>query len=310
MDPTLLDIYKVIFQTWRWQVDSYWQRSSYFAAFETAAIAGCWHLVEQKRWQGLLVSVLAILLTVVWFLNNLKTHGYVDYWWRALTKIEAKLGTQNVSFVTNQGGSRYVQYHHLMQAVPVIFLSAWLVLVALATKACCSQPVIGGMWLHEGGGIMRNLISNGTFWNAVTAIFTGIASAGIFLAFRQLRFQAWLKAQEIWTKTEFTESRGRIFARLDKEDQGWSTDEKIEALQVCRKMDEFAGLIPSLRRRTALRVWGVPFAKAWFVLQPIVTEERVKCRWQDKWHAFEKLGASALRSHPEVRQERAPRDPV
>jgi hypothetical protein len=34
-----LDLYKIIFETWRSQVDSSWQRSNYFAAFETAPSA-------------------------------------------------------------------------------------------------------------------------------------------------------------------------------------------------------------------------------------------------------------------------------
>jgi hypothetical protein len=154
---------------------------------------------------------------------------------------------------------------------------------------------------------MQSLISNAVFWYALTAIFTGIASVGIILASRQLRFQAWLKAQEIWTASDFTQSRGRVFARLDNKKRDWETEEKTDGLQVCRKMDEFAGLIPYLPKRIALRLWGVPFAKAWFVLEPIVNGERAKCGWQDKWHAFERLGTSALRSHPEVRKEAAPK---
>jgi hypothetical protein len=155
---------------------------------------------------------------------------------------------------------------------------------------------------------MRSLISNAVFWYALTAIFTGIASAGIFHAGRQLRFQAWLKAQEIWTAPEFTESRGRIFARLDDKsrswtkEENWTKEEEEEALQVCRKMDEFAGLIPFLPKRIGLRMWGVPFAKAWFMLERIVEKERAKCGWQDKWHAFNRPGSSALRSHPEARK--------
>lgn len=309
MDPTILGTYKVMFETWRWQVDSYWQRSSYFAAFETAAIVGCWHLVDQKQWAGLPLSILGILLTIVWFLNNRKTHGYVDYWWRSLARIEAELG-EGVSFVTNQRGSRHVQYHQLVQAVPIIFVSAWVGMLVLATNARSVSSASRGLLGHGEGDIMRSLVSSDTFWIAVTAVFTGVASTGIIFAARQLRFQAWLKAQEIWTATDFMQSRGRIFARLNTRNRNWTAEEKTEALQVCRKMDEFAGLIPYLPRRRALQVWGVPFAKAWCLLEPIVNEERAKTGWQDKWRAFKKLGTSALRRHPEVRQEGVPQDPV
>jgi hypothetical protein len=297
MTPTTIEIYKTIFDTWRWQVDSYWQRSSYFAAFETAAIAGCWYLVEKKNSLGVLLALLGILLTAVWFLNNRKTHGYVEYWWKALGQLEANLGAEDATFVTRQSGSHYLPYRALVQAVPVIFLAAWSTMLVLAAESSTSL-YLGS----RGGRIMRSLITNAVFWYALTAIFTGIASVGIILAYRQLRFQAWLKAQEIWSADDFTERRGRIFARLDDKDRDWSKEEKSDALQACRKMDEFAGLIPRLPKRIALRVWGVPFAKAWLVLEPIVNEERAKCGWQDKWHAFEQLGTSALRNHPEVRK--------
>jgi hypothetical protein len=180
-------------------------------------------------------------------------------------------------------------------------------MLVLATQASTWSFVGQGIWVHQGESIMQSLISNPVFWYALTAIFTGIASVGIILASRQLRFQAWLKAQEIWTAPDFTQSRGRVFARLDDKKRDWATEEKADAQQVCRKMDEFAGLIPFLPKQIALRIWGVPFAKAWFVLEPIVNEERTKCGWQDKWHAFERLGTSALRSHPEVRKDSAPK---
>ncbi len=38
----LMEVYKTISDTWRSQVDSSWQRSTYFAAFEIAALGGCW----------------------------------------------------------------------------------------------------------------------------------------------------------------------------------------------------------------------------------------------------------------------------
>jgi hypothetical protein len=36
-----LEVYKTLFETWRFEVNSHWQRSSYFAAFETVAVAAC-----------------------------------------------------------------------------------------------------------------------------------------------------------------------------------------------------------------------------------------------------------------------------
>jgi len=49
------------------------QRSNYFAAFETVAVAGCWHLLDTKHfWTEVGLSILGIALTITWFLNNRK----------------------------------------------------------------------------------------------------------------------------------------------------------------------------------------------------------------------------------------------
>lgn len=142
-----------------------------------------------------------------------------------------------------------------------------------------------------------------TFWSAISAVATVFAAGGIFLARKQLRFDAWLKAQEIFNGKEFTEARGRVFARLDTEPREWTGLERNEGLDVCRKMDELAWLIPHLPKRTVLRVWGDPFRKAWLVLAPLVEEERVKCAWSKKWEAFERVGKEALRRHPWVKKD-------
>src|ERR1017187_4444212 len=87
---------KTLFETWRSQVDSYWQRSNYFAAFETAAIAASWYLVsksdELNVGAGLVLSMLGIWLTVAWHQSNEKTHTYVRHWWDSIIRIEGRLG--------------------------------------------------------------------------------------------------------------------------------------------------------------------------------------------------------------------------
>jgi hypothetical protein len=144
------------------------------------------------------------------------------------------------------------------------------------------------------------MLKSELFWTAAGAIATGVGSVAILLAVSQLRFEAWLKAQDIWTAQDFIAARGRVFARLDAMSAEWARDEEAQALDVCRRMDEFAGLVPYLPKRTALRIWGVPFAKAWAVLEPVIQRERTKCDWPDKWHAFERLGRAAIKRHPEV----------
>lgn len=139
---TYTELYKSILETWRSQVDSYWQRSNYFAAFETAAIAGCWHLHETTKARTVVVvSVLGVLLTVIWLLSNSATHSYVLYWWNALAKTEKKLPVEaGFDFVTQHPGSGgLVPYSWLIQLVPIIFAIAWLCLLGLGIDALCEM---------------------------------------------------------------------------------------------------------------------------------------------------------------------------
>ena len=129
-----MEIYRAIFETWRSQVDSYWQRSNYFAAFETAALAGCWLLIGGKhRWMGLVAAALGVFLTIVWWCSNSSAHGYVRYWWESIKVIEAKLSLQDegFDFVSKHPGSgARIPYSGLVQIVPVIFMGGWIALIA------------------------------------------------------------------------------------------------------------------------------------------------------------------------------------
>ena len=106
----------------------------------------------------------------------------------------------------------------------------------------------------------------------------------------QLRFDAWLKAQEIFTDINFVEARRALFARL-KDSKAPCTDDQIAL--VCRKMDELARLIPALDEARALQTWDDPFAKAWFLLRDLVEAERKTTGWQQKWDEFQKFGEKA-----------------
>jgi hypothetical protein len=143
-----------------------------------------------------------------------------------------------------------------------------------------------------------------TFWSAISGIATSIGAVAIWFMRKQLRFEAWLKAQEIWTIPDFIQSRGFVFAKLDNESVKWNADEENKALDVCRKMDEFARLIPYLPKHTAISIWGIPFAKAWVILEPIVKKERDKCSWSDKWSAFEQLGKASLKRYPKMKRKK------
>ena len=72
-----IELYKTIFDTWRSQVDSSWQRSNYFAAFETAAIGGCWLLASGDRRISIVAAIVfsigGLLLTAIWYVSTVKT---------------------------------------------------------------------------------------------------------------------------------------------------------------------------------------------------------------------------------------------
>jgi hypothetical protein len=133
----LLDVYKTLFETWRFEVNSHWQRSSYFAAFETVAIAACWKLVVDKdyAWAGIILSIFGTVLTEIWRRNNDKTHFYAVYWLGRVAALEATLSTRSgesidfASAILNRPRHHRIRHRHLVQAVPMIFFGAWIALL-------------------------------------------------------------------------------------------------------------------------------------------------------------------------------------
>ena len=147
---------------------------------------------------------------------------------------------------------------------------------------------------------MLELLKCDTFWSAVSALATLAGAAAIVFAARQLRFEVWLKAQDLWVSDDFTADRGKVFARLDNLRKPWTPEDEAVGLGVCRRVDEFVRLAPYLGKGRMLRVWGDPLAKAWVVLEPLVRKERDRTAWQTKWDAFERLGTKALSARPHL----------
>jgi len=133
-----------------------------------------------------------------------------------------------------------------------------------------------------------------TFWSAVSAIFTAITSIAIIFAIMQIRFDAWLRAQEIFVEDNFRNARATVFSLINKPMKEWSSDEKKAAMKVCQKMDELVHLSPYLSKRRILENWDDPLGKSWLALEPFVKKEREDCNWPDKWKEFEKYGSKAL----------------
>lgn len=128
------EVYKTIFETWRYEVDSYWQRNNYFAAFETAALAGGWYVVEHAHpWPGLAFSLIGLASAIVWFITSIAVHRYVSYWWEAIKQIEGKLSLENdaFDFATKHPGSR-LHPSRLVHVIPALFGLAWIVILIFA----------------------------------------------------------------------------------------------------------------------------------------------------------------------------------
>jgi hypothetical protein len=121
------------------------------------------------------------------------------------------------------------------------------------------------------------------------------AACVIFFAIRQLRFDAWLKAQQIVVDDDFRKSRGVVFSYLRPRTAAHSLENKYHFDHVCQHMDELCHLRRFLGTGRVLSSWDDPIGKAWFVLEEWVKKEREITNWPTKWHSFERLGSRALR---------------
>jgi hypothetical protein len=157
----LLQIYGLLFENWRFQINSNWQRTNYFAVFEIAALGGVWKIISERYIvSGFVAASLGFLLTIIWFLNDIKAGKYIDYWWQSLSRIEkdiASSGAQGegprlpaLDFVSNYFHNCEIykierlgwpRYQTLMRAVPKIFMLAWFCCWLFALSYCrCRHP--------------------------------------------------------------------------------------------------------------------------------------------------------------------------
>jgi len=143
-----------------------------------------------------------------------------------------------------------------------------------------------------------------TIWTAIGAVATVLGVVGIGFALNQLRFDAWVKAQEIFTNDEFVKVRTSVFAHFDDPLQPWPDPKSEDAKKMCRKMDELAHLLPFIGRKRMFLVWSHTIAKAWLLLEPTVNTDRRTSHWEEKWIAFADLGAKAVEIHPKVKKLR------
>ena len=141
--------YKIAFEAWKFQVNSYWQRNSYFAAFQGVALGGAWKILGHRSAVALCAA--GIALVVVWYLNNLKVHSYIRYWWRSIGELE-RMGETQFALVAHYERRRWEDLEHrgwerlisrfplarystTMNAIPLLFLFGWLWMLNASIRA-------------------------------------------------------------------------------------------------------------------------------------------------------------------------------
>jgi hypothetical protein len=152
----LFRAYGLITENWRFQVNSNWQRTNYFALFETALLGGTWKIISERHIvSGFAAAFLGIALTVVWLLNDVKAGSYIAYWWASLGDIEKAIQHADhdekkeplclFGFVSNYelNAKKYgicrpcwPSYNTLMRAVPSLFFVGWFCILVFDFYSC------------------------------------------------------------------------------------------------------------------------------------------------------------------------------
>ena len=169
----LTGLHKEGFETWRFQIESYWTRNAYFGVFEVAALGGVWTISKDLHlWSGGLAAVAGASLTVVWWLSNDRQHEYVKFYWEKLIEFEAvafeewqrsaKVGDVRPMLLTADferwrsarqkrrrlARLRQYEYSTLIQWVPWIFQALWIYLLAYNVHALNALGLLGKHWKH------------------------------------------------------------------------------------------------------------------------------------------------------------------
>ncbi len=137
----------------------------------------------------------------------------------------------------------------------------------------------------------------GIIVQAIGSLAALMGCIAVVFAIRQLSFNSWLKAQEIFTEKDFVEARRKVYSRLPGRNSELPDEWGPEDHLVCRKMDELVRLAPyfglfGAGKRIILKTWDDPLAKYWQALKNLVDEEQK--RWPQKWNAFQKFGEEAV----------------
>jgi hypothetical protein len=123
---------RIAFDAWKFQVESYWTRSSYFVVFELACAAGVWRVFEDKHWfTSSAMSIAALALTRIWVLNNVRLGEYIHYYWERLKCLEAVVGLseEDAVFSTLEARRPKKQFsgddRQYINTIPNVFYAGW-----------------------------------------------------------------------------------------------------------------------------------------------------------------------------------------
>lgn len=140
-EESLRENLKTALDLWRFQIDSYWSRNSYFVTFHSAIMAAIWQVSKNaatmlplRRLAAQCICYVGILLAVVWMINNIRVHQYIMYWWKRACAIEQAFNTpESARLLLDLGArgtsrSRRGQNQIWMNSLPILFLLVWLLI--------------------------------------------------------------------------------------------------------------------------------------------------------------------------------------
>jgi len=161
MNDDATETRSIAYETWRFQVDSYWTRTSYFAVFEIAAATGVWTVGERAHyWMALGFSLICLALTVIWRIANGRAHEYIDFWWKMAQESDPAYGSEKPNgeqpkdlrlasrFTEWRKNEHCISYSQLIQIIPVLFFLGWVFLIIyniwngvhyICASVCCHR---------------------------------------------------------------------------------------------------------------------------------------------------------------------------
>jgi len=147
---------------------------------------------------------------------------------------------------------------------------------------------------------IKQIINNQTFWTAITAIFTALISFSIVIAIIQYNYSVWRKAQNIYTNKKFFIARKKILSYFDIPNNIPLEESELkkvmkEAILVCQRMDELAGLKQFYFKKKIIKYWGIQMGKSCLILENFINDERKHNK--NKWDNFVDIAKKSIKKY-------------